>query len=164
MFFINEGNSSELKGMYRIGVTSFAYLPFQSATSEAPNFILQAAESVNALKKSGNHEGIVDTLPDFEILAFHRVCAAAGLLESPEVALQANGSAGQTPAFVSLWENSWSGPAFIDSGSLDPSPPLAPGSWKFTGQHPFTPKTNTGFEGESGTGIQWVGSVVEPAQ
>ncbi|KAJ7893373.1 hypothetical protein B0H14DRAFT_2334836 [Mycena olivaceomarginata] len=52
-------------------------------------------------------------------------------LESPEAA---NGGAGQTATFVcnllpfywlaqvSLWEGSWSGPAFIDPGLLDPRP------------------------------------------
>jgi len=47
---------SELKGMHRIGITSFAYIPFQSATSEAPALVKKAAESVEALKKSGKLE------------------------------------------------------------------------------------------------------------
>ncbi|KAJ7763504.1 hypothetical protein B0H14DRAFT_2972275 [Mycena olivaceomarginata] len=58
-------------------------------------------------------------------------------VESPEAAPQASGEAAQTPPFVcnslpfywlaqvALWENSWSGPAFIDSGSFDPLPSLA---------------------------------------
>ncbi|KAJ7920157.1 hypothetical protein B0H13DRAFT_2319806 [Mycena leptocephala] len=54
--------NSELKGMHRIGITSFAYFPLQSATSEAPALIQKAADSVENLKD--------DTLPDLEIIAF----------------------------------------------------------------------------------------------
>lgn len=69
--------------MHRIGITSFAYLPLQSATSEAPALIQKAAETVDELKKSGRLEpgqaDILDkqiehlkndTLPDLEIIAF----------------------------------------------------------------------------------------------
>ncbi|KAJ7913085.1 hypothetical protein B0H13DRAFT_1874248 [Mycena leptocephala] len=49
-------SSSELKGMHRIGITSFAYFPLQSATSEAPALIQKAADSVEVLKKSGRLE------------------------------------------------------------------------------------------------------------
>ncbi|KAJ7230526.1 GMC oxidoreductase [Mycena pura] len=74
---------SELKGMHRIGITSFAYFPLTSATPEAPALIQKAAESVEALKKSGKLEpgqadildkqieGLKDdAVPDLEILAF----------------------------------------------------------------------------------------------
>ncbi|KAJ7290529.1 GMC oxidoreductase [Mycena rebaudengoi] len=74
---------SDLKGMHRIGITSFAYLPLQSATSEAPVLIQKASESVDLLKRSGRLEpgqaDILDkqietlkddTLPDLEIIAF----------------------------------------------------------------------------------------------
>ncbi|KAJ6573700.1 GMC oxidoreductase [Mycena sp. CBHHK59/15] len=74
---------SELKGMHRIGITSFAYFPLTSATSEAPALIQRAAESVDVLKQSGTLEAgqadILDkqieslkdnTLPDLEIIAF----------------------------------------------------------------------------------------------
>ncbi|KAJ7841204.1 GMC oxidoreductase [Mycena olivaceomarginata] len=74
---------SELKGMHRIGITSFAYFPLTSASSEAAALIQQAAESVDALKKSGKLEpgqaDILDKqieslkddkLPDLEIIAF----------------------------------------------------------------------------------------------
>ncbi|KAJ7637777.1 GMC oxidoreductase [Mycena rosella] len=74
---------SELKGMHRIGITSFAYFPLTSATSDAPALIKKAAESVDVLKKSGKLEpgqaDILDkkiqtlkddTLPDLEIIAF----------------------------------------------------------------------------------------------
>ncbi|KAF8171014.1 GMC oxidoreductase [Mycena galopus ATCC 62051] len=74
---------SELKGMHRIGITSFAYFPLTSATSEAPVLIQKAAESVDALKRSGTLEpgqaDILDKqieslkddrLPDLEIIAF----------------------------------------------------------------------------------------------
>jgi hypothetical protein len=69
--------------MHRIGITSFAYLPLQSATSEAPVLIQKASESVDLLKSSGRLEpgqaDILDkqiealkddTLPDLEIIAF----------------------------------------------------------------------------------------------
>jgi hypothetical protein len=69
--------------MHRIGIASFAYFPLTSATSEAPVLIQKAAESVDALKKSGRLEpgqaDILDkqietleddTLPDLEIIAF----------------------------------------------------------------------------------------------
>ncbi|KAF8198835.1 GMC oxidoreductase [Mycena galopus ATCC 62051] len=74
---------SELKGMHRIGITSFAYLPYTAATSDASALIQRAAASVDALKNSGDLEpGQADifdkqitnlkddTLPDLEILAF----------------------------------------------------------------------------------------------
>jgi hypothetical protein len=69
--------------MHRIGITSFAYFPLTSATSEAPALIEKAAQSVDALKKSGKLEPgqaeILDkqiqtlrddALPDLEIIAF----------------------------------------------------------------------------------------------
>lgn len=69
--------------MHRIGITSFAYIPFQSATSEASTLIKRAAESVEALKKGGKLEpgqaNILDKqienladpkVPDLEIIAF----------------------------------------------------------------------------------------------
>ncbi|KAJ7933537.1 hypothetical protein B0H13DRAFT_1856043 [Mycena leptocephala] len=60
--------------MHRIGITSFAYLPLKSATSEAPALIQKAVESVDELKESGTLELIEnlkgDTLRDFEIIAF----------------------------------------------------------------------------------------------
>ncbi|KAJ7674108.1 hypothetical protein B0H17DRAFT_1140764 [Mycena rosella] len=72
-----------LKGMHRIGITSFAYFPLTSATSDAPDLIKKAAESVDVLKKGGKLEpGQADiwtrkfkplkddTLPDLEIIAF----------------------------------------------------------------------------------------------
>ncbi|KAJ7323864.1 GMC oxidoreductase [Mycena albidolilacea] len=74
---------SELKGMHRIGITSFAYFPLTSASSKAAALIQQAAEGVDALKKSGKLEpgqaDILDKqieslkddkLPDLEIIAF----------------------------------------------------------------------------------------------
>ncbi|KAJ7189182.1 GMC oxidoreductase [Mycena filopes] len=75
---------AELKGMHRIGITSFAYIPFQSATPDgAPALVKKAKESVEALKKSGKlepgqaeildiqiqHLGD-DKVPDLEIIAF----------------------------------------------------------------------------------------------
>jgi hypothetical protein len=69
--------------MHRIGITSFAYFPLTSASSEAAALIQQAAESVDVLKKSGKLEpgqaDILDKqieslkddkLPDLEIIAF----------------------------------------------------------------------------------------------
>ncbi|KAJ7631466.1 GMC oxidoreductase-domain-containing protein [Mycena rosella] len=72
-----------LKGMHRIGITSFAYFPLKSPTSDAPALIKNTAESVDVLKKSGKLEpgqaDILnkkiqtlkdDTSPDLEIIAF----------------------------------------------------------------------------------------------
>jgi hypothetical protein len=69
--------------MHRIGITSFAYLPLQVASSEAPALIEKAVNSVEALKKGGQLEpGQADilnkqietlkdrALPDLEIIAF----------------------------------------------------------------------------------------------
>ncbi|KAJ7048088.1 GMC oxidoreductase [Mycena amicta] len=74
---------SELKGMHRIGITSFAYFPLTSATSEAPELIKRAEQSVEELKRGGALEpGQADILdkqienlkddsvPDLEIVAF----------------------------------------------------------------------------------------------
>ncbi|KAJ6452435.1 GMC oxidoreductase [Mycena sanguinolenta] len=74
---------AELKGMHRVGITSFAYFPLTSATPEAPALIQRAADSVEALRKGGKLEPgqaeILDkqvemlrddTVPDLELIAF----------------------------------------------------------------------------------------------
>ncbi|KAF7331343.1 GMC oxidoreductase [Mycena kentingensis (nom. inval.)] len=74
---------AKLQGMQRIGITSFAYFPYTSATPEAPALIARAAASVEALKQSGTLEpgqaeildlqiaGMRDdAVPELEIIAF----------------------------------------------------------------------------------------------
>lgn len=86
--------------MHRLGITSFAYFPLTSATSEAPALIQKAVDSVEVLKKEGKLEpGQADVLdkqieslkddalPDLEIIAFPGMRFVSAHVATPTCAI-----------------------------------------------------------------------------
>lgn len=94
-FFISDyppSSSAEGKGLYRVGITSFAYFPLSAANpTQAPSIIESVARQVAEAKKGGKlPPGLAelydiqletlrsDTLPDLEVVGIPGHMSRAG--------------------------------------------------------------------------------------